>query len=58
MRTVEIVEDQASQRSWVAVDAKSGEPMMRMHDRDLLERICRGLDWKIVQPAPQRGRSG
>ena len=58
MRKVEIVEDPTAQRSWVAVDVKSGEPMMRMHDRELLEKICRGLDWKIVQPVAQRGRSG
>jgi hypothetical protein len=39
------------------LDTKSGEPMLRLHDRELLERICRGLEWKIAQPAAQRGRS-
>ena len=57
MRKVEIVDDPAAQRCWIAVDTKSGEPMLRLHDRDLLERICRSLEWKIAQPAAQRSRS-
>lgn len=57
MRKVEIVVDPNAQRCWIAVDAKSGEPMLRLHDRELLERICRSLEWKIAQPVPQRSRS-
>jgi hypothetical protein len=54
MRKVEIVEDQRSQRCWVAMDAKSGEPVMRMHDKELLRRICQGLEWSIVHTSAQR----
>jgi hypothetical protein len=54
MRKVEIVDDPRTQRCWVAVDVKSGEPMLRLDDRELLERICRSLDWKIVETV-QRG---
>jgi hypothetical protein len=48
MRRVEIVEDSQSQRCWVALDLKSGEPVMRLHDRSLLERLCNSLEWKLV----------
>jgi hypothetical protein len=56
MRKVEIVEDPRSQRCWVAVDVKSGEPVMRLHDRHLLERLCESLEWRVVQK--QRIRNG
>jgi hypothetical protein len=49
MRKVEIVDDPRTQRCRVAVDYKSREPMLRLHDRPLLERICLSLDWKIVE---------
>jgi hypothetical protein len=49
MRRVEIVEDPRSQRCWVALDSKSGEPVMRLHDRYLLEQLCNSLEWKLVQ---------
>ncbi len=55
MRKVEIVEDPQSQRCWVAADLESGEPVMRLHDRGLLERVCNSLEWKIVQ-ATRRSR--
>jgi hypothetical protein len=58
MRKVEIVEDPRSQRCWVAVDAKSGEPVMRLHDRYLLERLCESLEWRVVQKERQRSRNG
>jgi hypothetical protein len=48
MRRVEVVEDPRSQRCWVVVDMKSGEPVMRLHDRGLLERVCNSLEWKVV----------
>jgi hypothetical protein len=57
MRKVEIVVDPRAQRCWIAIDTKSGEPMLRLHDRDLLARICRSLEWKIAQSAAQRSRS-
>jgi len=57
VRKVEITVDANAQRCWIAVDTKSGEPMLRLHDRDLLERICRSLEWKVAQPVAQRSRS-
>jgi hypothetical protein len=57
MRKVEIVDDPGAQRCWIAVDSKSRESVMRMHDRELLERICRGLDWKIVERSAARSRT-
>jgi hypothetical protein len=57
VRKVEITADPNAQRCWIAVDTKSGEPMLRLNDRDLIERICRSLEWKIAQPAAQRSRS-
>jgi hypothetical protein len=58
MRKVEIVEDPRSQRCWVAVDVKSDEPVMRLHDRHLLERLCDSLEWMVVQKERQRSRNG
>ena len=57
MRRVEILEEPKSQRCWVARDMKSGQPVMRMHDKELLQKICQGLDWKIVQTAAAGSRS-
>jgi len=54
MRRVKIVEDPRSQRCWVAVDVKSGEGVMRLHDRPLLERLCFSLEWKIVPREKQQ----
>jgi putative SOS response-associated peptidase YedK len=54
MRKVQIVDDPAAQRCWIAIDLKSREPMLRLHDRELLERICSSLEWKIVPPVAQR----
>ncbi len=54
MRRVEIVEEPSAQRCWVALDIESGEPVMRLHDRHLLERLCDSLEWKIVQRGKQR----
>jgi hypothetical protein len=54
MRRVEIVEDPRSQRCWIALDIKSGEPVMRLHDRYLLERLCNSLEWKLVPRDKQR----
>lgn len=57
MRRVEIVEDPNAQRNWIAVDLKSGERMLRLHDRGLLERVCKSLEWKVVQPQRSRADS-
>jgi hypothetical protein len=56
MRRVEIAADPRTQRCWVAVDCKSGEPMLRLHDRELLERVCRSLEWKIMETVERSGR--
>jgi hypothetical protein len=57
MRKVEITEAPGAQRCWIAMDLKSGEPVLRLHDRELLERICTSLEWKIMQPLRQRQRT-
>jgi hypothetical protein len=57
VRKVEITADPNAQRCWIAVDTKSGEPVLRMHDRGLLERICQSLEWTIARPVVQRSRS-
>jgi hypothetical protein len=56
MRKVEIIDDPKAQRCWIAVDAKTGERVLRMRDRALLERICQSLEWRIVQPDMPRSR--
>jgi hypothetical protein len=56
MREVEIIEENSSQRRWVAIDMRTRKPVLRLHDRNLLWNICRGLDWKIVPTNPQRGQ--
>jgi hypothetical protein len=57
MREVEIVKDPRAQRDWVATDAKSGEPVLRLQDRELLEKLCRNLGWEIVPTDAQRLQS-
>jgi hypothetical protein len=54
MRKVEIIEEPRAQRCFLAVDVKSGEPILRLHDRELLQRICRSLEWKIVRRQVER----
>ena len=49
MRKVAIVEAPGVQRCWLARDASSGETLLRLHDRGLLERICRSLEWKVME---------
>jgi hypothetical protein len=56
MRKVEIVMEPQVQRCFLAVDVKSGEPILRLHDRELLRRICQSLEWKIVRTSSQRAR--
>jgi hypothetical protein len=48
MRKVEIAEEPRSQYRWLAVDKKTSEVVLRMHDEDLLRNICRSLGWEIV----------
>jgi hypothetical protein len=58
VRKVEIVEDNQAQRRWLAVDTKSRVRMLQMDNRELLWRICRSLEWKIVQPDARRRQGG
>ena len=54
MRKVEIRDEPSAQRRWTAVDKKSREVVLRLHDEDLLLNICRSLGWEIVQVQGQR----
>ena len=56
MRKVEIVEDPSAQRNWIAVEVKSGERMLRLHDRGLLERVCKASNGKSSKGLPARSR--
>jgi hypothetical protein len=49
VRKVEIVKEPRAQRCWWAVDIVSRERVLQIHDRELLERICRRLGWTIVE---------
>jgi hypothetical protein len=57
MREVKIIKDARAQRDWVAIDAKSGEPVLRLQDRELLAKLCRNLGWEIVPTDAQRRQS-
>ena len=48
MRKVEIAEEPRGQYRWLAVDKKTSEVVLRVHDEDLLRNICRSLGWEIV----------
>ena len=48
MRTVFILHDRASQRSWVAVDRFSGAPLLRLHHYEQLKGVCSRLGWAIA----------
>jgi len=51
MRTVFILHDRASQRSWVAVDRFSGAPLLRLHHYEQLKGVCSRLGWAIASDA-------
>jgi hypothetical protein len=53
VRNVEIVKEPRAQRCWAAVDIVSRERVLQVHDRDLLERICRRLGWTIVEQSQE-----
>jgi hypothetical protein len=42
------VHDRANQRPWVAVDPRSGAPLLRLRNRDQLEGVCSRLGWSIA----------
>jgi hypothetical protein len=55
MRTVEIRHDPADPRPWVAIDRRTGEPVLRLSDRSQLEEICTRFEWRV---AAVKGRVG
>jgi hypothetical protein len=48
MRSVVIVHDSANQRPWVAVDRQSGSELLRLQNRDQLDKVCARLGWDIA----------
>jgi hypothetical protein len=57
MRKIEIIDEETSQRRWVAIDKQTGQPVLRLHDRELLWNICNGLGWQIVPTNPRSVRA-
>jgi len=57
MRKVEIVDEPHGQRRWTAVDIKTRQVILRLHDEDMLRDVCGRLGWEIVQ-AQGRRRAG
>jgi hypothetical protein len=49
MRTIEIVCDRRNPRPWLALDQETGEPLLRLIDRDQLERLCTRLGRHIAR---------
>jgi hypothetical protein len=48
MRRVEIIEESRNQRPWVAIDANTRQPILRMQRLETLLTISRSLDWEVV----------
>jgi hypothetical protein len=48
MRQVAIIEVASDQRPWVAVDATTREPVLRMQRLEMLLTISRNLGWEVV----------
>ena len=57
MRTVLIVHDRANQRPWVAVDQKSGLPLLRLRERYQLQGMCARLGWEMISATQFEGRA-
>jgi hypothetical protein len=49
MRTIEIIYDRRNSRPWLALDRETGEPLLRMDDRDQLEQLCTKLGWHVAR---------
>jgi hypothetical protein len=54
MRKVEILEEPHGQRRWTAVDAKTRQVILRLHDENLMRDVCGRLGWQIVEAQRQR----
>ena len=48
MRRIRIVEEGRVQHPWVAVDAVTREPVLRMQRLETLLTISRSLGWEVV----------
>jgi hypothetical protein len=48
MRQVEIIEEVRNQRPWVAVDAITRKPVLRMQRLETLLTITRSLGWDVL----------
>jgi hypothetical protein len=48
MRRVEIVEEPSTQRCWVVIDVASRKPILRLHDRDMILKLCQDFEWQIL----------
>jgi hypothetical protein len=60
MRTIEITYDRRNPRPWLALDRETGELLLRLTDRDELERLCTRFGWHIARsqgPVPNSAAS-
>jgi hypothetical protein len=48
MRTIEIAYESRNLRPWLAVDQETGEPLLRLDDRDQLVKLCTRLGWHVT----------
>jgi hypothetical protein len=51
MRVVKIFYDRMNQRHWVAVDSRTDQELLRLHDREQLMRTCDRLGWEVHNAA-------
>jgi hypothetical protein len=58
LRFVKIVYDRKNQRRWVAVDSRTDQQLLRLHDRDQLMRTCGRLGWEVRQVEEPPGEAG
>ena len=57
VRTVEITYDRPNPRPWLALDRKTGESLLRLDDRDQLERLCTRLGWRLARSRNSASKS-
>jgi hypothetical protein len=49
MRAIEIAYEARNLRPWLAVDQETGEPLLRLDDRDQLVKLCTRLGWHVAR---------
>jgi hypothetical protein len=54
MRKAKILDELRGQRRWTAVDIRTRQMILRLHDENLLRDVCGRLGWQIVEPQGQR----